>query len=653
MSEKKKKKNFSTKVRTIEYFKMSETINRKIESFLATINRMHQFTEGEEFEHTSRSELTERKNSLRLASEQYRKEHLERKDLSDEDWTRSLGQFNEIEERAIKTLARYQEQINKVIKQQERTSTGNQEDTKALNEQIQSLTKEIALVKTENKEREEKLKDELLAAEGRIKVLKNEIKEANEREVELTNKLGELNERIEAKFELENKKTRAEYDARVAEIIAREKSLLERLERLDRANRESEKGLKDQLKAAQEQLKCMEKDMQMKQDYFVISEAEYRARNEELKKQCDKVMVELRQEREKGEAAPTTSSASRQEQPATVSANVAVSLDQFNGDLNKWPEWKAKYDEQIHSNNDLDIAEKMLKLMDLLSDSAKEFLEQWFKMGTRYEDMYRLLNETFSSKYKYMIEHLNALERYQPTNDSEVENIKNLTILAERTINSLFAAECPRKEWEGQLVRMIIARMTTGSRNEWEAAFIGTAMPRFTEVIQYLKKRANELVKPQAPSTLERSTERQNTGAIPRTNLSAVRQQPTEQQNVRMNYVRNDESRVQNEPVGGCHNCGQSHKVRKCPELTKLEPHQLKRKLRQLKLCVNCLSPHHHEKSMSCQGGTCKGGKRHNTMLCDESCQEIAMQNSANNEGNHEFRERSRRPFAPPDENWD
>lgn len=603
----------------IEKKTMSEPLNRKMEACLATIDRMYQFVERDEFIQASKAELTERKNSTRQAFDQYRKEHLDWKDLSDEDWARSLNRFNEVEERAIRTIARCQERINHLAKVPERSSV------ETSSEQIESMNNEMETLRAKATEREAKLQA-------------------------MTKKLDSIMGEMEADFEKREAEIQAQHDLKIGDITARESSLLERLERAEREKQMSEKKLQEQLKTANEQLKSMDLEMQTQKDNFVMNEVTYRAQIDGLKKQCDELASELRNMRANTTESSTSSGAAGQDQPVTQQAKAEICLEKFDGEFQKWPEWKIKYDELVHLNADLSVSEKVRKLMSSMSGSAKAMFDHWHKTGANYEDMYRLFNDTFSNKFKFTMQTLDALERYKPGNSSEIEEVNSLVTAAERIGNNLMAAECPTAQWEAQAVRAIIARMPAKTQKEWDRVFVGTDMPSFNDVINFMKRQAKELM---STSNTSGSTKERQAGRATSGKSRPYSRSTTTQERLNTGATqRNSNAQTTGELVGGCHNCQEQHVIRRCPELERLSKQQKERRIKQLNLCMNCLSPYHSVGSLSCTGGRCKGGFLHNSILCDEICQEAAQRNSAK-ENPSEFRDSQPPKNSQYDNEWD
>lgn len=147
----------------------------------------------------------------------------------------------------------------------------------------------------------------------------------------------------------------------------------------------------------------------------------------------------------------------------------------------------------------------------------------------------------------------------------------------------------------------MILSMPHSVRAEWKRLYETNDMPNLAHVIQTMSEIADNLESRPTEPTASTSS---GTGSANRMRARGV--------------AISQEQGASGRQLA-CHNCSQPHPISKCPEFLQMAVPVRRDRVRELRLCVNCLSPNHSVKSMSCRSGPCGrcgGNRHHNSLLC-------------------------------------
>lgn len=302
-----------------------------------------------------------------------------------------------------------------------------------------------------------------------------------------------------------------------------------------------------------------------------------------------------------------------------------ITLDVFNGEYNKWSEWRAMYDSLVHQNEKLTATQKFHYLKRSLGDVAERILSGWQVTGENYDQAYNTLINVFENKYRIIISHLDELMKLEQNKLETIESLRKLIDTTNKVLRQLRVIGCPVEHWDHLIVYVLIARMAPRTLQAWETSQDLQEMPTLKEILNFLERRSRGIINLQQNQSTT-TVDPKPIGV--RNNGAKSKQLNYAKQNQRMNNIGTSESDI------GCYNCKQPHPMHRCSQFRNMTLNQRRDRVRELRLCFNCFKQTHSSGSQSCQFGECKHcpGKRHNSLLCPKMTQNSVSVNMVRKE---------------------
>lgn len=290
-----------------------------------------------------------------------------------------------------------------------------------------------------------------------------------------------------------------------------------------------------------------------------------------------------------------------------------IKLPTFDGDYTKWSEWRSSYDSLVHTSQEVTSSHKFHILKSRLSGSAERVLSGWNVTGESYLAAYDTLVKVYDNKYRITMAHLEEFFAIPTQLNETLESLRVMIDTTNRCVRQLEVIGEPVGTWDHMIVYNLIVRMPPTTQNLWETSHELCEMPSLKQVLNFLEKRSNGFV------NMTRFGSHQSLNQISNNNNGAKHTGANNRQNNQRNNF--NPSANKNVPKGGltCHNCKLPHTMMNCATFKSMPVRERENRVRELKLCLNCFSPNHAAKSLSCKSGPChrcKKGLFHNSLLC-------------------------------------
>lgn len=271
-------------------------------------------------------------------------------------------------------------------------------------------------------------------------------------------------------------------------------------------------------------------------------------------------------------------------------------LPTFNGDHNKWLEFKQNFDSMIDTRTDLDGVNKFNYLRSALTGPAADKLRNYTPSAESYKNVREELVKCYEKKRVLITKHINAIHDIAPLKTVTPEGLVKLVDTARQHLHMLETLEVKSPDVEG-VVNFAYALITcwleralpTSVRLEWEKASSLDKMPTFQELCDFITKHAYHL-------TIVGSG-----GSGRQGDPSGKRQGDNGQ---RSNKFRKDSGGARslvtstqpatatNSSNSSCVQCQQAHPLFQCPVFGKMSIAQRWTFVRAKKVCHNCLRSH-------------------------------------------------------------
>lgn len=268
----------------------------------------------------------------------------------------------------------------------------------------------------------------------------------------------------------------------------------------------------------------------------------------------------------------------------------ATRLPKFDGDRSTWLKFHDEFTANVHNKNYPNTV-KLSRLRECLAGAALRVIDAAQPAdGDTYVGAWTALKDRYDNKRFLVNSHLNAIFNFRLNGKHD---IMRMVDTFEATIRALNALDIATAGWDAILSYILLRKLDDSTRTAWEMDQREANIPAFTELLAFLKRRANSLDFAQMGHNEARTGSNQKSGAL-------------------VHSVTMDGHAEQ-----VCAFCKRKeHKSAACNKLLQLPPNKrfgLVRKVRDL--CYNCLQVGHF--TANCSSGNCRTcDGRHHTVLC-------------------------------------
>ncbi|XP_049882518.1 uncharacterized protein LOC126378330 [Pectinophora gossypiella] len=270
-----------------------------------------------------------------------------------------------------------------------------------------------------------------------------------------------------------------------------------------------------------------------------------------------------------------------------------LKIPSFNGDPNKWLEFRDMYLSLIHNNDTIDDISKFHYLKSYLEGSAKAVINSVCISSSNYNIAWSLLCDRYDNKRLLINEHIKCLFSIQPLSKESDKGLRDLIDAISKNLSALASLGEPTTQWDTLIIYMASSKLDPVTSRSWEE-FRGTLkQPDLANFFDFLRQRATVLETMQASKIVK--SENRQTFVKPK---SFIASSPPELTSF----------------SSKCLACNKEHKLYECNQFKSLPVDERIKKVFQWRLCSNCLRSGH--RSYQCNLGGCRICKgKHNTVL--------------------------------------
>ncbi|CAG7733021.1 unnamed protein product, partial [Allacma fusca] len=272
-----------------------------------------------------------------------------------------------------------------------------------------------------------------------------------------------------------------------------------------------------------------------------------------------------------------------------------LELPTFSGDPFEWLSFHDLFTASIHNNAALKGAQKIQYLVSACGGQALDMIKSFPVSDGNYAEAWDILK----ARYQNTRELVNSiLRKFCGQANLKVEDGPSLRKLIDTSlecVRSLKILKVPIIHWDAMLVHIIGEKLDAETRRQWELSLVTEAIPTLEEFIKFLETRSRALTA-MDPGKSSKSSSNATDG---------------KGKNASSNHG----------SVSKCSYCKRDHFIVVCQSFSKLSISDRKKAVMEKHMCFNCLKLGHSSKQ--CQNSTmCKKcGKKHHTMIHEESSQ--------------------------------
>ncbi|XP_066152184.1 uncharacterized protein [Euwallacea fornicatus] len=268
-----------------------------------------------------------------------------------------------------------------------------------------------------------------------------------------------------------------------------------------------------------------------------------------------------------------------------------ISLPTFSGDFRDCLGFRDLYLSLIHNNDRLSHIQKFHYLRASLRDVASRVLGTLELSEGNYDIAWATLSERYDNKRVLVHIHLKTLVEVESMHRESAPKLRSLIDSVSKSLIALTALGQKPEQWGVLVAYLISTKLDPMTEKQWEEAkSTHKEVPSWDSLREFLSARADML----------EAIDRQRGNNKPERNVGLKPNKTNAN-----TFVGSDIS---------CGVCKAKHSLAKCPSFLAMSPNERFGKVKQLKVCFNCLKPGHSVKD--CRLRNCsKCQAKHHTLL--------------------------------------
>ncbi|XP_071052883.1 uncharacterized protein [Onthophagus taurus] len=264
-----------------------------------------------------------------------------------------------------------------------------------------------------------------------------------------------------------------------------------------------------------------------------------------------------------------------------------IDLPKFDGGYDAWLGFRDIFESLIHNNPMINDIQKFHYLLSALTGNARQVIESLELTNSNYEVAWGLIRERYDNPRILIHNHVKALFEIEGVSGDNPQPIRSFIDDFRKHLRALAALNEPTDNWDTLLIYLAVSKLDADSNREWERKKSGLKKANLENLLGFLKERADLL------ETLENGSGKRI---------------------IDKSKPKSKTFLVANSGVKRCVNCKGEHYIQECSNFTKLTVQGRIDRVKQLKVCMNCLRSGHFVKQ--CRSSSCKRcNSRHHTLL--------------------------------------
>lgn len=274
---------------------------------------------------------------------------------------------------------------------------------------------------------------------------------------------------------------------------------------------------------------------------------------------------------------------------STPAANIRLppmELPTFNGNIADWTSFKDLFKAAIDKNMMLRGAQKLQYLKAALQGEPATLIKSLTTTDCNYSVAWKQLNERYENEREIVQALVNKLLNCRELKGESATDLQRLVDNFTEVIRALEVLKRPTDQWDDFLVVLLLNKLDSSTRREWAIKQTGTKLPKFSELVTFLRAHVRGL---------------QAAGAV-------VLSNPDKRKGPVKVHMASTERSL-------CLICSGNHAQFQCPEFKRKSVDERKKLVMQHRLCFNCLGKDHMTKVCSWKGTCRKCNQRHHSLL--------------------------------------
>lgn len=274
-----------------------------------------------------------------------------------------------------------------------------------------------------------------------------------------------------------------------------------------------------------------------------------------------------------------------------------IKLPTFCGKNEDWLMYRDLFIALIHENEDLSDVQKLQYLRGTLSDKALNVIKQIQISGENYELAWKRLVERYDNSRSMIDNYISQLCSLPSACKGLAKDLRNLLDTSILCVDALKKLHQSVEHWDMLIIHLVSMKLSNNIRVQWESQIKTNALPTWKEMQEFLHAKCRIL------ETLEGD----NTNRVSN----------NEPKGKSFSYAKSQSSTfaLSNEFGNSCVLCKGHHYLNQCEQFIKMSPTIRSQKVKELKLCFNCLKYGHNTKQCKSNFKCRSCNKSHHSLL--------------------------------------
>lgn len=272
-----------------------------------------------------------------------------------------------------------------------------------------------------------------------------------------------------------------------------------------------------------------------------------------------------------------------------------IHLPVYRGEFTLWREFFDAFSSLIHNNDQLSDVQKLSYLKSSLKDEPANLVRSFETTDKNYEIAWSLLQKRYNNTRRIINNHVQALLEIPKIQKDAHVTLRHIINTTENHLQCLKALGQPTDSWNVLLIPIISAKLDFQTNKDWESKLNeendNTKIPTISQFLEFLTSRQNTL-----EALSMRKTEVDSKGYSFQKSKGVLKTLATT-----TNIY--------------CVLCNKNHNIQNCEVFLKLNENERNDKIRELKLCLNCLRKNHFIQNCISKNTCRKCNKKHHTLL--------------------------------------
>ncbi|CAH2108130.1 unnamed protein product [Euphydryas editha] len=287
-----------------------------------------------------------------------------------------------------------------------------------------------------------------------------------------------------------------------------------------------------------------------------------------------------------------------------------INIPTFSGNYLHWLEFRDTFLSMIHNNKTISNISKFHYLRASLQGNAALIIKNINFSDDNYHTAWNMLCERFDNSRLLINNHIQALFNVDSINKESSQSLRYLLDITNKNIRALASLGQPTQHWDTLIVHMMSNKLDSTTSRQWEEhRNLLKEVPTLAEFNRFLSNRADLL------ETIDESKPKQ------------VKSDQSKSKNF---LVVSGNSDTENRKLNKCPMCKGTHILFHCDKFRDLSIEKRIAKVKDLKVCFNCLRPGHI--NTKCRLSHCRYCRyKHSTLLHLEKSDPAPTPNALSN----------------------